>query len=287
MKEAASATALLVASGVAYRSTHPRHGHLVPSDAAELSRRFVRAAGARVRSGSSWLDRLVVAVQERLTVPGITLHYVLRKRRIEALTRRALADGFDRLIVLGAGLDTLAIRLSGEVKAIEIDHPATQRLKREVAADPVNVDFVPVDLTRDTLSQSLPDNNAVVVAEAVFLYLSEEEVRRILRQLGGRHRQTRLIFTFFAPRRRRVINFQNATWLADLWLSWKGEPARWAIAPEDVGRFLSQEGFTLRELVRDTDFHEGYSAARGEHIAVADVNAPRRAASDSPAAAGS
>ena len=33
MKDAPSSTALLVASGVAFQSTHPRFGHLVPEDA--------------------------------------------------------------------------------------------------------------------------------------------------------------------------------------------------------------------------------------------------------------
>lgn len=271
MRDSPSRTALLVAAGVAFQSTHPRFRHLVPDDAGQLARRFVAAAGLRVQSGASRFDRALVALRERLTVPGLTLHYVLRKRRIEELVRAAIADGYRQLIVLGAGLDTLAIRLSGEVTAIEIDHPATQRLKRSVAPD-AKVEFLSVDFTRDTLDGALkrsaryrPGEAALFVAEAVLLYLSEGQVREVFAQLRSRTAPTRLIFTFWEPR--DPINFQNATPVADWWLRHVSEPGRWAIAPEDVRDFVQSERFTLRELTRDAEYH---TLARGEHIAVAD-----------------
>jgi methyltransferase (TIGR00027 family) len=262
-----SATALLVARGVAFQSTHPRHAHLVDPRAGELSRQF--AGGGR--SGASAVDRVLVALQERITVPGVTLQYVLRKRRIEQLVRAATA--FRQLIVLGGGLDTLAIRLAGETTAIEIDHPATQRLKRSVAGTPA-VEFLSVDFTRQNLTDALMRSNsyrqqepALFVAEAVFMYLTDDQVRAVLRQLGKRRAPTRLIFSFMGPQ----PNFTNATWFANLWLTLQGEPAQWALNPSAAAGFLASESFRLVDLARDIDYHDGYKAARGEHIAVADV----------------
>jgi O-methyltransferase involved in polyketide biosynthesis len=254
MKDAPSETALLVAGSVAFHSTHPRHAHLVPDDAGRLARTF-----APSRSGSSPLDRTIVAIRERLTVPGLSLHHVLRKRRIEQMVRAGMESGYRRLVVLGAGLDTLAFRLSGEIACTEIDHPATQRLKRELLG-PSRIEFVPRDLATERIEIAEP---ALFVAEAVFLYLTEEQVRQVLRGLRGR-----LIFTFWEPR--DPINFQNATWIADWWLRHHGEPGRWAIAPDRIRDFVESEDFTLLELARDTDFQEPYRAARGEHIAVAE-----------------
>jgi methyltransferase (TIGR00027 family) len=267
MKDAPSSTALLVASGVAFQSTHPRFGHLVPADAGELARHFVAAAGRRVWSGASKLDRLFVAAQERLTVPGITLHYVLRKRYIEDLARAAIVDGFRQLVVIGAGLDTLALRLSHRVRAVEIDHAATQRVKRALVDGPI--EFVPADFTRDALV--LRDEPTLFVAEGVFLYLTEEQVRRMLARIREVKR-SRLIFTFWEPR--DPVNFQNATPLADWWLRRVRETGRWAIAPEKLGDFLASEGFSLLRLARDDDYHHRYVSkevplAKGEHIAVA------------------
>lgn len=282
-QDAASATALLVAGGIAFHSTHPRYGFLVPADAGEISRRFVAAAGGPVKSGSSSFDRFVVALQERLTVPGISLHYVLRKRAIEDLVRSAVADGFRQLVVLGAGLDTLAIRLPRDIRAIEIDHPATQRLKRMAGGGGAALEFLAVDFTVESLSEALLRSNTfdshaptVFVAEAVLLYLTDSEVRGVLEQIRARAKRARVIFSFWAPRANGAINFQNATWLADLYLRVKREPGKWAIAPDDVQRFVEASGYSLREIQLDAEYQRRYlpnppDLARGEHIAVCDT----------------
>jgi methyltransferase (TIGR00027 family) len=266
-----SSTALLVAAGVAFQSTHPRHRHLVDAEAARLTREFVAAAGLQVRHGDSAADRVLVGLQEALTVRGLTLQYVLRKRRIEQMVRAAITAGYRQLIVLGAGLDTLAIRLANEITAIEIDHPATQQLKKSVARD-ANVEFLAVDFARESVSEALrrsarcrANEPALFLAEAVLLYLTEQQVRNLFAQLRARTADTRLIFTFWEPR--DPINFQNATWVADWYLRRHAEPGRWAIAPENVSAFAREEGAELYELARDVDFHEGFRAARGEHIA--------------------
>ena len=282
--DAASATALLVAGGVAFHSTHPRYGFLVPAEAGEMSRQFVSAARGPVKSGSSAWDRFVVALQERMTVPGISLHYVLRKRAIEDLVRSAIAGGFRQLVVLGAGLDTLAIRLPRDIRAIEIDHPATQKLKRIAGGGGAALEFLAVDFTAESLSDALLRSNTfdpkaptVFVAEAVLLYLTDAEVRSVLQQIRARTNRARLIFSFWAPRAKGAINFQNATWLADLYLRIKREPGQWAIAPDDIQRFVEACGYSLREIQLDADYQHRYlpnppDLARGEHIAVCETS---------------
>lgn len=268
MKDAPSSTAQLVAAGVAFQSTHPRNRHLLSEEWGHLARSFVQR-----ESGASRFDRFIVALRERLTVPGLTLHYVLRKRRIEELVRAA---AFPQLIVLGAGLDTLALRLSREMTCIEIDHPATQQLKAkllECGGHAAALELLPVDFTRETLTEALSrakryeaKKPALFVAEAVLLYLTEDQVRNLFKQLKSRPAKTRLIFTFWQPR--TPINFQNATFLADWYLRKHSEPGRWAIAPDDVRAFVESEGFNLIDLIRDVDYG---TKARGEHIAVVET----------------
>ena len=68
-------------------------------------------------------------------LPGILLHYALRKRFIEESARAFLERGGQQLVVLGAGFDTLAARIAEErpgVVCVEVDHPATQETKRRV-----------------------------------------------------------------------------------------------------------------------------------------------------------
>lgn len=281
----ASATAILVARGVAFSATHPQRRHLVPPRAAEMTESLLEAAGERVPSGSSLLRRASTALLEKLTVPGITLHYVLRKREIERLARASIAGGCEQLVVVGAGLDTLGARLAEEgFPVAEIDHPATQALKRRGLRG-AGVDLVPLDLASEPLGPILrrwTSKPLLVVAEAVFLYLEEAAVRRVLGALAARDAPTRIIFSFFAPSGRAAIGFQNATRLADAWLEWKGEPARWAVDPGSLAAFLAAESFQLVELALDEDYQRRHLQAAGpglpsqlpigEHIAVAEVS---------------
>ena len=266
MNRGPSATAGLVARGVAFQGTHPKHASLVPADAVEWAQRFAAATGMKLRRGESAFDRAFVALQERLVVPGLTLHYVLRKRKIEELVRSAIASGFSQLVVIGAGLDSLAVRLSRDVYSVEIDRPETQSLKRSVIGDAPQMRFIAADLSHDSLEdilRLLPAVPTVFVIEAVFLYLTANEVLRSLKAIRRAAPGAQTVFTFFSEK-----NFSSATFIADLWLKWKAEPVRWAIDPDELPAFLRDAGFELRQLLRDVEYHGAYRAARGEHIAV-------------------
>lgn len=181
-----SATARMVSRGVVYVATDPLYRHLVPPEMGTLTRQLLHACSPTERR---WLAlqahplvRGAIAFTEQLTVPGILLHYVLRKKYLEAATCEALSDGFKQIIVLGAGFDTLALRLQGiypEVTFIEVDHPATQRHKRAaVSEDLANLHLIAADLGRSNLSTVLsncpaydPTADTLYIAEGLLMYL--------------------------------------------------------------------------------------------------------------------
>src|ERR1051326_2172507 len=210
-----SATALLIARSTIFLSGDPRWGQLVPPLSVEASCWCVEAGSRRGKLllgvvEKKWF-RSLVAVVERLTVPGIILHYAVRKRCLEDITRRSQAEGFHRIIILGAGFDTLALRLHKDFPkalCIEIDHPATQKVKRDVLEQhgfsASNLVLVPFDLTQpgwEKIISSLPDYrsdaNTLFIAEGLLMYLTAEQVTTILRSI--RHCSTgklRFAFTF-------------------------------------------------------------------------------------------
>ena len=128
-----STTARLIAAATVFLSRDPRYRDLVPPGAAELCARFV-SVEAVSRAPLSW----AVWLAERATIPGLMLHFMLRKRFIEDSVRASLAAGCEQVVVVGAGFDTLAARLAAEfpqARFIEIDHPATQAAKRLAIAE--------------------------------------------------------------------------------------------------------------------------------------------------------
>ena len=93
--ERPSATAALIAAATVFVARDPQLAGLVPPGAAEISARCLREAGCRswaellARPGLRWLTRSA----ESMTIPGLLLHFILRKRWIEDIVRRIYEQG--------------------------------------------------------------------------------------------------------------------------------------------------------------------------------------------------
>ena len=72
---------------------------------------------------------------------------------IDDRLQQHLGDGLEQLVILGAGYDSRAYRfeeLKKGIKVFEVDHPATQAVKKEKLQEifqllPDHVTYVPVD----------------------------------------------------------------------------------------------------------------------------------------------
>jgi methyltransferase (TIGR00027 family) len=86
-----------------------------------------------------------------------------RSRIAEDALARAVESGIRQIVILGAGLDTFALRNphgARQIRIYEVDHPATQVWKRQRLAEaqialPPSLIFVPVDFERDYLGEKL------------------------------------------------------------------------------------------------------------------------------------
>jgi len=135
----------------------------------------------------SWF-RPIANLIERITIPGILLHYALRKKCIRELVRSAIANGVAQVVILGAGFDPLSSELQGEFPTAlfwEIDHPATQRDKVRACSEigTERVHFVAVDLSAAGLdSEALigggfdPAKRTFWIAEGLLMYFPADIV---------------------------------------------------------------------------------------------------------------
>jgi len=89
--------------------------------------------------------------------------FLMRSRYAEDCLAEAVERGAQQYVILGAGLDTFAYRQPSWADSLctyEIDHPATQRWKRdrlatERIAIPRNLTFVPIDFEKTSLASAL------------------------------------------------------------------------------------------------------------------------------------
>jgi methyltransferase (TIGR00027 family) len=200
------------------------------------------------------------------------------------------------LVVIGAGFDTLALRLHeafAETKFFEIDHPATQRVKKRVVEDhrqpESNLQFISLDLARGSLEGSLlssadysPQIDTLFVAEGLLMYLAPAEVELILqfiRHHSGAH--SRFAFTFMETQSDGRIGFRESSRAVDAWLRLRGETFKWGSTRTRIGDFLAARGFAVREIITSETLRNKYlvsekmrqlSLADGECICVSELN---------------
>jgi methyltransferase (TIGR00027 family) len=279
-ENAPSATAYLIAASIAYSARDPALAFLLPPQAAPLSDwvladslpwgRYLLWALQR-----TWF-RALIRLAERATLPGIQAHYLVRKRRIEELTRTALQEGVRQVVVLGAGFDSLCWRLHSEYETalfFEVDHPGTQQVKRAVlerrAMLRPNLQFLAVNLILDDLEAHLraaprfdPGLPTLFVMEGLLMYLAPAEVEQLFRSLRFPEcPQTRVVFTFLEPQPDGRVNFPHASPLVSWWLRQRGESFRWGIRREALPDTLAALGFRLVEVSDDADFRRRYLTA--------------------------
>lgn len=299
----ASSTAAWIARALALVSRERRFAPVVPPDLALANDRLLAGipggAGFRRALEHAPVRALLLAAERRL-LPGIALHYLLRKRRLEELVRTSLDAGISRVVVLGAGFDTLALRLHREYPAVsfvEVDHPATQRAKRrglegcgELRS---NLRLLPCDLRAGAhgllLDYAEADGHdglpTIAVAEGLLMYLSPTMVNALFASFGRSRSARRIVFTFMAASgARRTPRFADASPLVDHWLRLRGEPFRWGCPPIELAALLGRSDWKLALVEGSDELRRRYLAgtgllgeplAVGEEIAVAEATLTR------------
>lgn len=189
------------------------------------------------------------------------VNVLARARYIEEALFSSLADGVRQYVIIGAGLDTFALRhpeLGDRLRIIEIDHPATQALKQARLAQaglaaPKHLQFLAADLERDSVAVVLRGTNYEASAPAFFAwpgvvpYLTSEAVLATLRSLASIAAPgSRLVFDYLeasalapdAPMRIRLVVDQARK---------LGEPMMSNLNPTTLESDLTSVGFRLTE----------------------------------------
>jgi methyltransferase (TIGR00027 family) len=142
--------------------------------------------------------RLYRAFSRGFLLPGLQpTGMQLRTQFVDAEVTRALSDGVNQVVVVGAGYDARSLRFRQPgVRWFEVDHPATQPDKRRrmqhVCADLDLVEFVAADLSVDDIRSRLEQaghdasRRSLFVCEGLFAYLPQEVVSSLCERLFER-----------------------------------------------------------------------------------------------------
>src|SRR5207249_6823533 len=195
----ASRTALLIAASLVLLRHDPKHSGLVSNSSSDLCARMLEMHTFKTRVFSKivqqgWFRRIASLI-ERITIPGILLHYALRKKCISGLARAALLNGTTQVVIVGAGFDPLSFELHQDFPGArfwEIDHPATQRHKVRALpkTDVERLHFIAADLNAAALDKKAlikcsfdPAQRTCWIAEGILMYLPANIVSSLMKTL--------------------------------------------------------------------------------------------------------
>jgi methyltransferase (TIGR00027 family) len=240
-------------------------GAILPDDAQLIDDPF----GARVASGAVArlvaLSRRAPALRPLLRVAAAPMlpmiaYMQVRSRLIDDVLRRFVGFGGAQLVILGAGFDARAARLADVldgVRVYEVDHPATQALKRARFGD-LRVSFLPWDFERDPLA-SLgarlaalghdPTRPTLTLWEGVTMYLTEPAIADSVAAVRAwSAKGSQLCFSYVE--RRQIDHPKLTTRILKAAVRVWGEPWRFGWDPRALGGWLGAHGY---RLVSDED----------------------------------
>ena len=189
-----------------------------------------------------------------------------RSRIAEDALSGAVERGVRQIVILGAGLDTFALRNPHGALAIriyEVDHPATQAWKRERLSEaqialPSGLIFVPVDFERDDLGEKLLAAGSEQNTPAFFTwlgvvpYLTEHAVGRTLGYISSIP-NSEVVFDYIEPADASSEELKQIEKVRTEQLEKIGERSASRFGPAEIAAILRSHGFGA---IEDISFHE-------------------------------
>src|SRR3989442_15415900 len=158
-----SRTSIMVAAARAFGSREPDESVRNPDWMAERLLGPEELALIHEHPLSSAFARNYAEAAKDLEIFELVMLMLIRTRFLDELFQRALREGIEEFVILGAGFDSRAYRFADELgtrKVIEVDSAVTQEWKRRrveaaLGGLPANVTYAPMDFTRETLGDVL------------------------------------------------------------------------------------------------------------------------------------
>ncbi|MCP4621257.1 MAG: class I SAM-dependent methyltransferase [Bradyrhizobium sp.] len=256
-----------------------------------------RAVHQTLEGGSIFADPFAVQIlddEARQALPAFAsdttqramrLFIAARSRFSEEAMAACVARGTRQVVILGAGLDTFALRNPhAGVTVYEVDYPATQAWKRERLAQagltlPPSTTFAPIDFERQSLGKGLSasgfraDEPAFFQWLGVTPYLTREAIISTLDFVAG-IAGSEVVFEYGEPfenyppamRANLVAVAASAAARGEPWLSLFNPPDMAALL--QARQFAAFEDVTRAELAMRYygDLGEGLRSTPGPHV---------------------
>ena len=194
----------------------------------------------------------------------------IRTKYLDDMLDRQLKSGVRQVVILGAGLDTRAVRKpAAGVTYFEIDDAATLAVKQSGYQEhriDVNVKFIPGNYVTDGLIELLQQNDfdfdlpTYVIWEGNTMYLPLDTNKRILAELRKHMRRFRLSFDYMAEA--VIAKTTGDPGITRLVESFAAMGAPWVSGFRDIQSLAQEARLTLIENFKTADLFQTYWLGR-------------------------
>jgi methyltransferase (TIGR00027 family) len=211
----------------------------------------------------------------------ITAQVVSRAKYAEEKLEQAVSKGISQYVIISAGFDSFCLRhpdFSAGLQIYEIDHPATQQVKRKrlgeiLDSSPEGVEFLAADLEKQTIANALSDSSFLKDEKAFFSwlgtvpYLSEDAVFNVLRGLASfAARGSEIVFDYSIPPYTWPLEERQALGRILRIIGRRGEPIKSFFGPDAFPDEVSRLGYHIFENVSPTELNERYFSNRADGL---------------------
>jgi methyltransferase (TIGR00027 family) len=207
-----------------------------------------------------------------MILPGMFNSIIARVRYFDDFVNRSIYEGFEQIVIMGAGYDTRAYRIEGikKLKVFEMDHSDTQsikieRLKKIFDPLPEHVIFIPIDFETGILSQRLIDSGfdkskkTLFIMEGLVMYLTPESVDETLFFIANNSgKGSAIIFDYYPKSVVDITCKSKCEKNIRDFMARHGEPLKFGIEEGKVETFLSKRGFSQIHNVAPEDYKNMY-----------------------------
>lgn len=194
--------------------------------------------------------------------PSVRKAIVLRARYMDDYARTCLNEGFEQVVLLGAGYDSRYFRMPEfhQAQVFELDLQSTQQIKKALTRRmfgrlPGNVTYVATDFSKDSVTDKLlgagfaRHKRTLFIWEGVTLFLNENIIAETLSRLAELGHNNRITFDFVPPEltddetdykgNRQLIELCNSI----------NEPLTFSSRPDRMKTIMESAGFGKVQIV--------------------------------------
>lgn len=197
------------------------------------------------------IDRIDFNFSELKQSKWLSMYMAVRAKIIDEICRRYIAQNHNIIVIhLGCGLDSRCLRVNTDnVKWYDIDFENVINLRKQFYGENEKYKMIGKSVTDLSWLDRIDTNNqsALIVAEGLTMYLTEEELQQLLKGINSRFGNSNIVLDAYSKQAVKSSKLKNPVNQMNAEIKWGMN------TPSDFTRLNENLEFIREYLIRDKE----------------------------------